>query len=107
MFLVSDAQFAKLRNIYDRSTPTLHADIFDQIIDLIQSPTSLRNMACRNVVALFGADAQANRGVDERRILSTLIWQLGPTFAQALRYSMMITAALIRSEHIVNDRGEN
>lgn len=61
MFLLTDAQFNVLRNIYDSGAPTRFADIYDQIHAWVQSPADLGKTA-------NGAAAQTNRGVGRRRI---------------------------------------
>lgn len=61
MYLLTNAQFNVLRNIYDSGTPTQFADIYDQIHAWVQSPDGLGNTA-------DGAAAQTNRGVGGRRI---------------------------------------
>lgn len=68
MFLLTDAQFNVLRNIYDSGAPTRFADIYDQIHAWVKSPYCLGNSADGNVVAWFGAAALTNRGVSRRQI---------------------------------------
>jgi hypothetical protein len=64
--LLSSTRFNELQAIYDSTSPTRYADIYDKIHSWLLLPEAIENhsnVPDTNVVAWFGAAKDANRGV--------------------------------------------
>lgn len=61
MFLLTEDQFSELESLFNSGSPTLFADIHDQIYARVQDPDVLGNVADGKVVAWFGVGAQTDR----------------------------------------------